>query len=274
MPQASVVDVGPKMETAKLDDDGKREGTQAIRRAAAILKSIARGPKNGMTLRDVSEAMELSRSTAHRILKCLLDERVIDYSESSRRYVIGDLTFELGLAATSHQREIVQWRPTIDAIAGTTGATVYLMGRSGNESVCLCKAEGSSVVRVIPVEVGQRRPLGVGAGATALLAAASDEDCESVLSAIASSLDAYPRLTVAQIRRNIEAARQMGFAESCGSVVEGVYGLGVAIPAIRGPATLAVSLAAHESLTNADTTSAWKRQVAKLLKAATANGSP
>lgn len=260
------------IETVKPEDEVKREGTQAIRRAAAILKSIARGPKSGMTLRDVSDAMELSRSTTHRILKCLLDERVVDYSERSRRYVIGDLTFELGLAATSHQREIVQWRPTIDAIASSTGATVYLMGRSGNESVCLCKAEGSSVVRVIPVEVGQRRPLGVGAGATALLAAASDEDCESVLSAIAPSLEAYPRLTIDLIRRNIEAARGTGFAESRGSVVEGVYGLGVTIPASSGPAVLAVSLAAHESVTTAEAIASWKRQVVKLVKAASANG--
>src|SRR5262245_56528350 len=144
------------MRRAMPDTEKKPDGTQAIRRAAAILKHIARGPESGMSLRDVSEAMDLSRSTAHRILRCLLDEKLIEHDETARRYVIGGLTFELGLAATNHQHEVMRWRSTVDALSRSTGATVYLMGRSGNECVCLYKAEGSSVVRVIPVEVGQR----------------------------------------------------------------------------------------------------------------------
>jgi len=252
------------------DNEPKPEGTQAIRRAAAILRHIARGPKTGMSLRDVSEAMDLSRSTTHRILKCLLDEELIDYSQDSRRYVIGSLTFELGLAAASPEREIMRWRPVIDGLSRSTGATAYLIGRSGNEAVCLYKAEGSSVVRVIPVEVGQRRPLGVGAGATALLAATNEADCARVLNAVAPYLEQYSRLTVEQIRRNVDAARATGFAESRSFVAAGVYGLGAAIPAGKGPATLAVSLAAHESIATPDRIAAWKREMSRVLKAADA----
>src|SRR5262245_21172082 len=121
------------------DDERKPDGTQAIRRAAAILKHIARGPEAGVSLRVVSEAMDLSRSTAHRILRCLLDEKLIEHGSDSRRYVVGGLTFELGLAAANRQHEVMHWRATIDALSQQTGATVYLMGRSGNECVCLYK---------------------------------------------------------------------------------------------------------------------------------------
>lgn len=248
------------------DSEKKPDGTQAIRRAAAILKQIARGPEAGVSLRDVSEAMELSRSTAHRILRCLLDEKLIEHGNDSRRYVIGGLTFELGLAAINRQHEVMRWRSAVDAISKQTGATTYLMGRSGNECVCLDKAEGSSIVRVIPVEVGQRRPLGVGAGATALLAATTDGDLDRVLTAIAPYLERYPAITVERIRQNVEAARKSGLAESRGLVVDGVYGLGIAIPAEHGAPTLALSLAAHQSAASDDRVAAWKRILLKAVK--------
>ena len=241
----------------------KPDGTQAIRRASAMLRQIAHGPGGGMSLREVSEAMGLTRSTAHRILKCLLDERLIEYIDTERRYVIGSLTFELGLAATGRQREIMQWRPAVDMLSQKTGATVFLMGRSGNESVCLCKSEGSSVVRVFPVEVGQRRPLGVGAGATALLAATTPGDAERVLEAIAGHLAQYPALSVDRIRQHVEDARRNGYAESRSTVAGGVYGLGMPIPTKHGPATLALSLAVHESLAGDEQIAAMKRWMAK-----------
>lgn len=248
------------------DIEAKPDGTQAIRRAAAILRLIAQGPSSGMSLREVSEAVDLTRSTAYRILKCLLDERLIEHVDNERRYVIGSLTFELGLVATGRQREIMEWRPAVDMLSQKTGATVFLMGRSGNESVCLCKSEGSSVVRVFPVEVGQRRPLGVGAGATALLAATSASDAEQVLAAIAPYLAKYPALTVDRIRQNVDAARRTGLAESRSTVGPGVYGLGVAIANKHGPATLALSLAVHESLATDEQIVAWKRWIMKIAK--------
>lgn len=248
------------------DSEKKPDGTQAIRRAAAILKHIARGPEGGVSLRDVSEAMDLSRSTAHRILKCLLDEKLIEQAGDARRYVVGSLTFELGLAATNRQHEVMHWRSVVDALSRKMGATVYLMGRSGNECVCLYKAEASSVVRVIPVEVGQRRPLGVGAGATALLAATSDGDLDRVLNSIAPYLERYPGITVERIRRNVEAARKTGVAESRSLVVDGVYGMGIAIPAGHGPPTLALSLAAHQSAASDEQVASWKRLILKAVK--------
>ena len=212
-----------------------------------------------MSLREVAVAMDLSRSTAHRMLKCLLDERLIDHVAGTRRYVIGSLTFELGLTATNHQLEVMKWRAAVEELSRRTETTIHLMGRSFNDSVCLFKCDGSAVVRVIPVEVGQRRPLGVGAGATALLAATSDADTDRVLETIAPYLHRYTSLTVEDIRRNVDGARRTGFAESRGSVAVGVYGLGAAIPNPHGPAKLALSLAAHESLATPDRIALWKR---------------
>lgn len=249
-------------------NEPKQEGTQAIRRAATVLRYVATGASNGVNLRQVSDATGLSRSTAHRIVKCLMEERLLDYDDDSRRYVIGGLVSELGLAAASRQHEIVRWRPLVDKLARQCGTTAYLIGRSGHETVCLYKAEGSSVLRAIPVEVGQRRPLGVGAAATALLAATSDADIERVLAAIAPHLHEYSKLTIDQIRRHVEETRRTGLTESKGYVAEGVYGLGMALPTGPGPATMAVSVAAHHSLATEENIAVWKRCFEELRKQA------
>lgn len=238
---------------------GKVEGTQAIRRAAAILRQIGHGAPQGADLAAISEALALSRSTAHRILQCLVDEELITYDRRQRRYFVGPLLHELGLAVTDEALDLARWRPVVDRVAQRTGATTYLMGRSGIEAVCLLKAESSGVIRVIPVEVGQRRFLGVGAGATALLAALPPADAERVIAAIAPRLPQYSALTGESLRALVEETRATGIAVSRGNVTENVIGMGLAIPQPGGGAPrLALSLAALATRLDPGTVERWK----------------
>lgn len=248
--------------------EGNMDGTQAIRRASAILKYISLNPSVGVTLNQVCESTDLSRSTAHRILKCLVQEKLVNQSDDARRYTIGRLVYELGLAVRAWQEDILNWRPVLEMVSGETGVTVYLMGRSGNESICLDKIEGSAVVRVIPVEVGQRRPLGVGAGAAALLASVSDEECDQIIQSIAPHLGRHSSLKPAILNEIIRKTRATGFAESHSHVVQGVYGLGIAIRSGKGPARLALSLAAHESIAKKSAIQDWKECLQKAAKQA------
>lgn len=236
----------------------KTDGAQAIRRASAILKFLSLTPATGATLGQVCESTELSRSTAHRMLRCLVQEGFVSQSDDARYYRIGAVIPELALAARIWDDEILNWRPVLQQVSAETGVTVYLMGRSGNESVCLDKVEGASIVRVIPVEVGQRRPLGVGAGAAALLASLPEEDCERTIAAIGPHLGRFSTLTVPRLRDILRKARATGFAESHAYVAAGVYGLAIAATSGGQPARLALSLAAHESLAKRERILAWK----------------
>jgi len=238
--------------------ESKTDGTQAIRRAALVLRQVAYGAQTGVSLKELSEATGLSRSTAHRIVKALQDEGFLDYDAKARRYVIGDLPFELGLSSSTRRQDEVLWRSTVDALSAFSGATCYLIGRSGSECVCLYKAEGNAVIRAIPVEVGQRRPLGVGAAATALLADASEGDREAVLAAIEPLLEMYPHLDTDRIRSNVRLAQDAGLSESSGQVVDGLYGLGMVLPTERGGGSLAISLAAPQTVVSEAKASAWK----------------
>lgn len=228
----------------KADNDG----TQAIRRAASILQRIARVTTGvSPTLGDISASMGLSRSTTHRILKSLVDTGLATYDAESRRYGIGMLAYELGLAVADPLSENGQWRLAVERIARRTQATTYLMRRSGMEAVCVFKADGTSLVRVMPVNVGQRRLLGVGAGATALLAALEDDEVEQVLNAMAAELAQLGQRAPDQLREDVAVTRRDGHAVSQGRVYASVVGLGMVIPGSGAPPEYAVSIAAHDT---------------------------
>ncbi len=226
------------------DREANVDGTQAIRRAAAILRRIGQANSRGIGLSDIAGTLDLPRSTTHRILKCLVEEGLVRHDPEHRRYLIGRLTYELGLAATGEMAEIARWQVAVRRIAERTGVTSYLLRRSGIEVVCIFKTEGNSVIRVIPVDVGERRFLGVGAGSCALLAALDPEESEQVIETIAPSLVGYPALDAGAIRSMVADARQSGVAISHGHVVENVIGVGIAIPEPGGTPHLALSIAA------------------------------
>jgi DNA-binding IclR family transcriptional regulator len=244
------------------------DGTQAIRRATSILKRIAQGNAQGVGLAEIVEAARLPRSTTHRILKCLVEEGLVDHNVGARRYLIGNLTHELGLSVSSGSLEIAMLRQSVESVARRTGVTAYLMKRSGVEAVCVQKAEGNSVVRVIPVEVGQRRFLGLGAGATALLAALDPDTSEFIIGSIAPMLRAHPGITPDLIREMVALTRKTGFAVSHGNVVKDVFGIGMSIPADNGRSSLAISIAAHAALADEGKIAAWKQVIKEEIQSA------
>lgn len=239
----------------------RTDGTQAVHRAASILRAIAQAGAEGDTLAGLSQQLALPRSTVHRILGCLLDEGLVERGQSARHYRMGPLIHELGLTPASGAEDVRRWRHVVEAVARRTGVTSYLMRRSGTESVCLLKVDGHSVVRFVPVDVGQRRLLGVGAGATALLAALPPAQAEEAIRAVAPGLSPYPRLDAQALRDAVALVRRSGFAISQGTVVEAGFGMGRILPAAAadGAPRLAISIAVHASMVTESRIVAWKK---------------
>lgn len=248
-------------------DGNAASGTQAIRRAAMLLRTLAQSGPEGASLAEVARAAALPRSTVHRMLRCLVEERLVDGPDTDKRYRMGELIHELSLAPSASALEVAHWRSIVGSIARRTGATAYLMRRSGVEAVCLVKADGQALVRFVPVEVGQRRLLGVGAGATALLAALDEAQCEQVIRVIAPGLRRYPRLQPDSVRAAVRLVRKSGFAISQGTVVDDGFGMGISVPDPSSVAHLALSIAAHASIVTESVISDWKRVLAQELNA-------
>ena len=233
-------------------DQASTNGAQAIRRAIDVVRLVAQIQRSGANLSRVARATGLTTSTAFRILQALTEERLLRYDQRDRCYYVGPLAFELGLAASAETQVPARWRDAVDRIARETRFTTYLMARSDRDAVCLLCAQGSTALRAMPMEVGQRLPLGVGAGSLAILAALDDAEVHRIVAAQALRLEVFPdgRASPGRVLEAVELTRRQGFAVSSGIVAAGVVGVGVAVPPHQGLTQLALSVSAAASTVN------------------------
>src|SRR5579864_7364401 len=133
-----------------------------IGRAMLIIRLLARCGVRGMALTDLSRATAMPHGTVHRLLRKLVNERMVQQHDVDRRYTLGALAFEVGLAASALFDIRPICRPVLASLAANVDDTVYLIGRSGFEAVCLDRFEGQSPIRVLEIDIGSRRPLGLG----------------------------------------------------------------------------------------------------------------
>lgn len=187
-------------------------GTQSIQRAVRLLRYIAAHDLNGVRLIDAMRALELQRSTTHRILQCLVNEGLLAVKSPGQRYVLGSLAFELGLRAARRERLREACRGSLERIAKHSGDVVFLSVRRDVETVCLDRAEGNYPVRAFTREMGDRRPIGFGAVGVSILAVMSDADVERILQDGAEILRAYNEETPDAAWIRVRDARERGYA--------------------------------------------------------------
>lgn len=222
----------------------RTEGAQSVGRAVEILRTVARCQRSGATLSKVMRATELPRTTAFRLLRYLTEERMLQFDNQGRCYYLGPLAYELGLAAQGQSGFVPSWKDRIDRLAARTGMTAYLVARSVTEVVCLATAQGQSVVRAVPLDVGQRLPLGVGAGSLAILSSLPDGEIDAIIGANELKLRMYGagRLTRKVLWGRVLSTRANGYALSRDSVAPGVMGIGLVVPHGDELTQLAVSV--------------------------------
>jgi len=253
-----------------MQDDKPGSGTQSIERAAHVLRVIASRNSEGLRLVDISKQTKLERPTAHRILKCLMTEGLVSQSAETRRYFLGHLIFELGLAASSsfNLRDICH--PSLARLAEKSGDTVFLTIRSGADSVCIDRLEGRFPIKTFTLDVGTRRPLGVGAGGLALLMNLPEATQQAIVSANALRLGAYNNLNVPAVMRLLKRCRELGFALNDAQVTPGSTSLGLPIRSRSGEPVLAISIGAISSRM----TKGRQKELAALIRAELENLEP
>ncbi|MGN6702301.1 MAG: IclR family transcriptional regulator [Burkholderiaceae bacterium] len=247
-----------------MHQDTSPAGAQTITRAIRALKLIAHHAPDGMRLVDLAVAMQLERPTAHRLLKALMSEGMLVQEPASRRYTLGPLVFELGLAS-AHQFNLRDLcRPVLERLAGQTGDTTFLFVRSGNDAVCLSRVQGTFPIQTPAVPVGSRQPLGVSAGGLALLGCLSDAEIARVLEAVGPRLSIYGNLDADETRKHCARMRTSGYAWIANRAVPGVSAVGLPIRSSTGNAIAAITVAA----TQARMTDARVTEILPLLRAA------
>jgi DNA-binding IclR family transcriptional regulator len=236
--------MGARFEDNAATDEG-RTGTQMIHRCAKLLTLITTNNRMGMRLVDLYKAADFSRPTAHRILQALVTERLVRQDGRTKKYYLGSLVYEMGLAAAPQFDLRDVCRPFLQRVAEATGDTAFLTIRSGFDGVCAARAEGAYPVKAFVTDVGRHRPLNVGGGAVALLSGFEDDEIERIYQANRQRLDRdYPRFNVATMWEHIAHVRKKGYFINEVLEVQEILSLAMPIFDLHGVPVGALSVSA------------------------------
>jgi DNA-binding IclR family transcriptional regulator len=215
----------------------------SVQKACRILRSLTE--PNVSRLSEVAIEANLNKVTTLRILEVLSREGFVRRDDKSKTYSLGSEVLILAAALQDRDDLRARARPSLVRLASECGDSVMLSVRSGaTEIVCVDRVVGSFPLRATYLDLGSRRPMGVGAGAMAMLAWQPDAEIEAILPLIAPRLANYQRIDMPWIRSEIRASRERGYTLFLDMIVDKMGGVGVPIPGADGRPVGALSIAA------------------------------
>jgi DNA-binding IclR family transcriptional regulator len=132
-------------------------------------------------------------------------------------------------------------------VSARTEEDVYLMRKAGADGICIARLEGLYPIRSMVLQVGTRRPLGIGATSCAILAQMPEAEASALIEVNAPSYARYGQ-SKAQIEAVVAAARTQGYAFFSGPVIPESRTLAVALPQLDGiVAPMSISIVAFDS---------------------------
>ena len=216
---------------------------QNTRRMATVLDCLAHSPEQGLRLIDVARETGLGKATAHRILAGLVENDLADQDAATGRFFIGLRIMNWAIAGRKRFGLAEQMKPVLNAICEKSGDTVYLTVRQGDEAVYIDRREGSYPLKALPVDVGARRPLGIGAAPMAILAFQSDTERQRILRDCAELRRPFG-IDNGKFVELIERAISLGYSLHVGEVLPGMVAVGVPVMDSEGVPVAAISVAA------------------------------
>lgn len=206
-----------------------------------LLRELAARGSFGWRLLDLATHCALDRATTHRLLACLVRERLVQQHPVSRRYLPGPLLFDLGLSLPGHAAFQSACAAPLARLARRMGGTALLCLRSGSDFVCAARA-GAAPIKALTIDVGTRRPLMVSVGGIAILIALRKEERKRLIAENMKRVARFSTLRIKALERVIRSSTRAGYGVSEGAIVPGVTAYGIAVADADGVPFASVSV--------------------------------
>lgn len=216
-------------------------GTQAIRRAVALLKAF--GPdSNALTPMELSQRADLNRSTVYRLLNALEHEGFVA-SDEAGRYRLGPEMAILGALALRQIDLRALAQPYMRTLVGQTGETVDLEVLHGGQTLIIDEMSGDHLVSAAS-NVGTLYPAHCASTGKALLAALAPEALDMALEGVLMARGPRSITEPDALREELALVRARGYATSYDELEAHLNAIGAAIFDHRGVAVAAISVSA------------------------------
>ncbi len=184
---------------------------QVLERAIAILEFLAE-QNSALGLGQISKALRLNKTTAHRLLSVLEHHHFVEKNGSNGQYSLGTKLFELGNRAVSRLDLLQRARPFLRRLVDETGETAHLAVLRQGEVLSLANVESPRTLRT-PSTVGRRSPVHCTSIGKAILAYRPETEADEIIRT--HGLRKFTERTITSpgaFKRELRRVREQGYA--------------------------------------------------------------
>jgi len=232
-----------------LEKGAKESRVRSVSRALSILKCFIKHPHQyGIT--EISETLNLSKGTVHLLVKTLEDEGFLEQLEETKKYRVGSMTYELGVAALGELR--IPSHIHLQQMSQELSMPCYLAITIGIKAVLIEKAE-PVIPFMMVMQIGAILPFHTSSMGKILLAGADADQREELVSTI--ELQALTPNTITNrddLKKEIEEVEKQGYALDREETLPGVFCMAVPVKDSNGRVIAALSLVGPSTTLNKD----------------------
>ena len=248
--------------TAPSDEEARRARStlSSVRNAARVLREFGRGDRElGVT--EISRRLGIGKSTAHRLLSTLADERLLEQDRQSGAYRLGLTMYELGASVALHNDLHEASAAVLDQLRNATRETVQIGVLDGREVVYIERRESPQTLRLFG-RVGHRNDAHCTSTGKVLLAFLPPAELEHLLDSWTLRRHTPATVTsVPALRAVLENVRRLGWAENVNEAEMGAASVSAPIRNGRGEVVAAISIAGPVQRLGSDSLRRFSRPV-------------
>ncbi len=182
-----------------------------------------------LTVKEIIQKMDLSRSKVYRLLDTLKDKQLIQ-EYGSGQYKLGLSVLQLAKVSMSSMDFLNLALPVMEELSSKTNETVILSGLVGKQTICLERVESSQTIK-LTFERGKVQSLHAGASAKILLCNIDEQTQENILNEFLEEglIDSKSTL-----KEELNTARDQGYITSFQEIDPGAWAIAAPIFTARG----------------------------------------
>lgn len=214
---------------------------KSIVKALDILELLDKKSELGIT--EVSENLELDKSTVHRLMSTLKEKGYVVQNTSNNKYLNSFKLFEMGNNVVEKLGLRRQAQPYLEHLARTTNETVNLAIMYDSNIIYIDKIESSATIKV-NLNIGKKLPAYCTGLGKAMIAFMSQEKIEEIMKGV--EFVQYTDKTVADIDKLMEQLKEIktqGYSIDDEEYVEGLKCVAAPIFSYSGEVIAAISVA-------------------------------
>lgn len=218
----------------------------ALEKALAVLEAVSDQPQ-AIGLPDLAARLNLPRQTVHRVLGQLEEAGLVRRDPSRERYAIGPRQSRLALASLCSKNQSAPIRAVLQDLVNQLNETCNIGVLDDLDYVYTERIECKWPLRT-HLEAGSRIGAHANSGGKMMLSQIDPDKLERLIKG--RKLEAYTRRTLtrpADLKTELEAVRERGFALNNEELFDGI--VGVAVPIVSEAGTTVAALAVHGPIT-------------------------